>query len=316
MNHYEFYKDLYFRENDRRTELENSLNIPFAIITALVAGIYILATTFPYSSEEGAAKYIFIVLMVGTALTLAGAVFFVILVYGDASGFFHIFNPRNTFSYRGIPYAQSLLNWHENLVVFYTSNPPLPNSAGVVLSALEQADVDLEEYLLNQFVAATNHNTFVNDRKLTDIYRTKKLLIISLIFNFLALFPYMFGFVTKKDEVHKVELQNKVHTVEFQKTAPKNSPKTMSEKKHKPAAVYRPAAAPRPAPVLRPQSVPAPAHNPVRPVSVQNPLTGKYKQVDPRQVQVRTDSTGKPCPPSERIIKEGKYPEKPLDYKN
>lgn len=41
-DHYEFYKELYFKENERRTEIESSLNIPLAIITGLVAGIYMV----------------------------------------------------------------------------------------------------------------------------------------------------------------------------------------------------------------------------------------------------------------------------------
>ena len=91
----------------------------------------------------------------------------------------------------------------------------------------------------------------------------------------------MYAFVSKADDVHKVELQNKSHKIEILTTSPVKS--TSDMKKTHVDTIAR------------------------------NPKTGKYLDVETRPL--RFDVTGKPCPPLGRVIKEGKYPEKPLNYK-
>ena len=51
MDQFDFYKELYFKENERRQEVRNSLNIPIAIITALSSAAYFFITSFDYTID-------------------------------------------------------------------------------------------------------------------------------------------------------------------------------------------------------------------------------------------------------------------------
>lgn len=52
MDEFEYYKELYFKENERREAVVNSLNIPIAIITGLSSGTYFLITCFDYNIDR------------------------------------------------------------------------------------------------------------------------------------------------------------------------------------------------------------------------------------------------------------------------
>jgi hypothetical protein len=321
--HFEFYKELYFKENERRTEIESSLNVPLAIITALVAGIYILATTYP-TEATFLVDICFWAGLTATFLVLALSVYFLVLAFSDATNLFEVFSANNRFSYKGIPYPQGLFNWHQNLDRFYRQT--VPNDPN--LSDL--ADNELKTYVISQFVISADHNTFVNDRKLSVLFKCKKCLIISLIFNVIALFPYMHAFINKSDEVHKVELSNKSHKVEIQ----------VKDEKRQTEGMKRPGEAsnktlggsiwewilPSKSTVIPSKSslatskriaVPGVTLNFSKKKSrrkFKSAIYGKYLPVN--NEPLKFDSAGKPCPPKGRIMIEGEYPEEPLNYKS
>jgi len=49
MNIFEFYKELYFHEIDRKERLDSSVSITITIITAIIAVMYFLISNFDYT---------------------------------------------------------------------------------------------------------------------------------------------------------------------------------------------------------------------------------------------------------------------------
>ena len=75
MDQFDFYKELYFKENERRQEVLNSLNIPIAIITALSSVAYFFITSFDYTIDFFLSG-IFITLISITGICLLFAIYF------------------------------------------------------------------------------------------------------------------------------------------------------------------------------------------------------------------------------------------------
>ena len=190
MDLFEFYKELYHKENDRRQEVINALNIPLAIVTALATAVFILVTTFSYK-VHWVSTSLFIIGMLAATYFLICSIFYLS----------HAFiNMKGNFEYTGIPYAKSLFDWHKQLDVYNQQNfASHPNVD-------QMADEQFKEYLIKNFVDHIDHNTYVNDQKHSYIFNSKHFLIYCLISCLISLLPFGWGFFNREDEIHKVEI--------------------------------------------------------------------------------------------------------------
>lgn len=186
MNHFEFYKELYFKENERRQEVLNSLNIPIAIITALSSASYLFITSFDYRIEVFLSA-IFIGMISITSICLLFAIYFLIRAFSDFT---------KGYEYSGIPYTNELYDWNKKLERHfeeYENDKELANEHYTV-------------FITENLVKHTEHNMYVNDKKHGYIYRSKKFLIIALILTLITLIPFGYSHFNKDVTVHKVEL--------------------------------------------------------------------------------------------------------------
>ncbi len=186
MNQFEFYKELYFKENERRQEVLNSLNIPIAIITALSSASYFFITSFDYKIESFLSG-IFITLISITGICLLFAIYFLIRAFSDFT---------KGYEYSGIPYTNELYNWNKNLEDHFEE---YENDRTL---AKEHYTI----FITENIVKHTEHNMYVNDKKHGYIYRSKKFLIIALILTLITLIPFGYNHFKKDSTVHKVEL--------------------------------------------------------------------------------------------------------------
>jgi hypothetical protein len=189
MNQFEFYKELYFKENERRQEVVNSLNIPIAIITALSSASYFFITSFNYKIESFLFG-IFVTLISLTVICLLFAIYFLIRAFSDLT---------KGYEYSGIPYTNELYNWNKNLEDHFEE---YKNDRAL---AIEHYTLFITENLVKH----TEHNMYVNDKKYGYIYRSKKYLIIALILTLITLIPFGYNHFKKDSTVHKVELMEK-----------------------------------------------------------------------------------------------------------
>jgi len=178
-----FYKELYFKENDRRQEVLNALNIPIAVITGLSTANYLFITTFNYSMND-ILNYVFVIMVSLTMLSLIMAIFFLIKAFSDFS---------KGYEYQGLPYPGELYKWHNQLKDYNQQYGLTDNS-----------DEKFENTILEKFLACTDHNTYVNDKKHGYIYNSKKFLVTSLILSLLILFPFGYNYFNKGDTTCKL----------------------------------------------------------------------------------------------------------------
>lgn len=216
-DYYEFYKELYFKENERRQEVESALTLPLAIVTALVAGMYVLLTTFSYD-------YSWLLTITFLCLVFPALIFLLYSVWWQSlafvtrigflkferqKGFFFKFKIKEVFQYKGIAFSEKLNEYHKELIEYYQKYYPDE------LNIDELIANQFKEYLINEFTKATDYNTATNDTKYTYVFNSKIFLVYSLWFSAFALAPYFVSYFHKNDDIYKVYIDNALKTEKF-----------------------------------------------------------------------------------------------------
>ena len=188
MDNFEFYKELYHKENERRQEVLNAFNIPIVIITALTTAIYFATTGFNYSIG-GLWTYFFIMLSFVSLGCLLFAIYYLIRAFIDF---------KKGYEYTGLPYTKELFDWHKQLDEHYASNN----------GTKEDSDKYFKNYLIESLVNHVDHNMFVNDQKHRFIFQSKRLLVMGLVLTLLSLIPFGYNFFSSPEKIQKFELVN------------------------------------------------------------------------------------------------------------
>jgi len=154
MNRFEFYKSLYETEINKITELNNSLNIPLAIIGVIGASLYTLSMSFVYDETNLNTK-IFILLCFLSAIFLLISIVYFVNVFA--------FSFRKDYNYR------FLENTNE-LEEFFMSMQDQGNSL-----------LEFEEFIIRRYVLFCDANARINKVKNTNLNIGKDFLAASLI---------------------------------------------------------------------------------------------------------------------------------------
>ncbi len=180
MDNFEFYKELYFKENDRRMEVQNSMNIPIAVITATASVVFYLITTMNY--ENGIINNcIFYVFMAFSNIWLLISIYNLTMAFGE---FF------KGYEYSSIPYVQQLYDWSLDLDKYFKDQG----------KTTHDAEQHFNKYIVENLIKHTDHNMYVNDQKFTYIFKSKKFLVFSMICTMLSIVPYFYSkFSTTKE---------------------------------------------------------------------------------------------------------------------
>lgn len=189
----DFYKELYHKENDRRNDIEGSLNIPILIITTLSTVAFYFITNFDYKVNLfllGDCLSLKTVFITGVAITV-GAI--ILSVYWLRRAFVHY---SNEYDYSGIPYLQKLHDYYKELVNYYQG----------IGKAVSDADEHFNNYLKDNLVKHIDHNMYVNDNKRRFIYKCKKILVVALITTLITSIPFGINYFKKDSTVYKVDI--------------------------------------------------------------------------------------------------------------
>jgi len=194
MSSFEFYKELYHLENQRRETINNSLSIPLAILTGLVAGVYVLFTTFPFD-QNLITTICFSILLICGIFSMGYSSFYLCKVIVKKLNWR---SARSSFEYKAIADPTSLLRWNESLESTFAGDP---DEERLILS-------EFQRQLREQFVECAHHNQKVNDDKVEEALISKLTAVYSLIFFFLSIIPYVIAYLHKNDEIYRVQIEN------------------------------------------------------------------------------------------------------------
>jgi hypothetical protein len=154
MKNLEFYKEIYFREIDRKNELNNIINIPILIITGIIS----VQFYFYNQQIENSLKIFLEVLSLICALSILYSMFYLLKSFGN---FF------KNHSYKELNEMKSIFNYEKDLIKEQIR--------------IEDAENIFLEYLSEQFSDCASHNFLINKTRTEDIAKSKKGIFISII---------------------------------------------------------------------------------------------------------------------------------------
>ena len=185
MEYLDLYKELYHKENDRRGEIQNSLNIPIAVLTALSTVTYYFMITFDYRVETFL-NFIFITIVSLTIACILISVYHLVRAFTE-------FTFTRSYEYTGLPYTKELYDWYEQLKEHFQ-----------VHGTDGDARTHFNEYLEKSFVEHVDHNMFVNDQKSRFIFQSKRWMVFALILTLISTVPFGYNFFNKAEKIPKM----------------------------------------------------------------------------------------------------------------
>ncbi|MFZ7116409.1 MAG: hypothetical protein ACO1G9_13595 [Bacteroidota bacterium] len=241
----EFYKETYYKELERRDEINNSLSTPIGLIIALIAAHFYLLTNFEYFQPSNY-TILFQFLSISSCILLIISIFNLILAYTGFHGGYKYDYLADVGDIE--KYIQSLITYHGNT-----------NNSGDLIQQ------DFDDYLYAAFVNATDQNQKRNKLKSKARYRCLKYLIWSFVLMAISILPYIYNYANKSSKIPSIKIEGPIRLDSTTTNA--INPKVMQNNNQNPPQK------PTPPPNQtikegqnpRPQTAPPPSNPPPRP---------------------------------------------------
>lgn len=190
MNRFDFYKENYHRELENRFSIVNSLSIPIGIISAVIAAIFYLITTFDYDYEPILSIFFIIVTGIATYM-LVRSIWSLIESYTGLA---------ITYTYKALADDNLLEAYYQDLKQHYLTNPAIPDNT----------ESDFENYLISEMTTYTGNNQVNNKLKNELRYNCEKFLIITILWlaGSLICFGFNYGLKGDKKPVYNIKIDS------------------------------------------------------------------------------------------------------------
>lgn len=177
MDLHEFYKSHYFFELARKDQLTNAIAIPAGVLTLVGGAISIISNTLDYPLSL--LEVVEAVILFLSSLSVLVSVFFLIKSY---------FN----YGYGFIATPLEIMEYKKELEASDYSK--------------DEIDLELEDYVNEEYVKYSSLNTKNNDEKSYYIHKANWAMIFSIVFIFIAGVPHTVKSAIDGDVTHKVLL--------------------------------------------------------------------------------------------------------------
>jgi len=195
MNRLNFLIDWYHKENERHSNLNNSLSIPIGILTGLFALFFFLVKEFSFKNES----HFYIKLLFISFLILA-CIFWLLVVFNLFRSYNNLFKG---YEYKGLPYPTTLNEQYEILEKFVNDNKK-------ELDSDDTAQSFYESQLIEMLSDDLNRNISNNDIKSRYLHIAKKYLLGCIIAVIISAAPFMAHYIQngKQDKIYNVDIKN------------------------------------------------------------------------------------------------------------
>ncbi|QNJ99096.1 hypothetical protein [Constantimarinum furrinae] len=170
-NQLQFYKEIHLSELKRKSEIDSSISFPTTLLTLLIGGgFYLFQKEIVEYQDEN----------ILSILIIIGGILFLLSIFGAIILLSRMYLNRFR-KYRYLPCSLDLINrenelYHHYLNFYKQTDIDKPNK-----KALKDADEEFQKNLLNYYIEFGTHNQLVNDVRIKDFYRSRKILILSII---------------------------------------------------------------------------------------------------------------------------------------
>jgi hypothetical protein len=192
MDRFDFYKEQYYKEIERKNDISNSLSTSIGIISALIAGLFYSITSFDFS--------------LGLLLAISFILILIIIIFFLSISIYHLIkafsNFHNGFFYAYLIDTDDLDQYYKGLRSFYEQN-----------NETDKSDEDLKEYILSEIIKATGINQKINKSKIFNRFLCHKYMIFAFLTMYILtiLFGINFGLKNSKLKIEKVEIDSSLN---------------------------------------------------------------------------------------------------------
>lgn len=191
------YREIYYREIERKNDLEKSLVLPAGLITALCTALFYFITKFNFSC----CLWLRILFVILTCLA-TGCIGVTI---------YYLFKAYNNFTfgyeYHYIPYCGFIEEYYIDLIDYYSKRH---KQKMIVMRKTEER---FKKYFIDQYIEKSDENMYNNDMKQSYLYRARVFLIFSLISIFLLVIPYGLNYYNYSNSMRKVIIVNPIRII-------------------------------------------------------------------------------------------------------
>lgn len=196
MNKIEFLKEWFYKEEERKGTLNDSLNIPIGILTGIVAVVYFVLSNYNYENGSKLLKFLFIILIIVCIFFWLRCIFYLLLSYNN----FH-----RGYGYKAFPSADFIKKEYETLTPYYKEYKSEFEETGVTLDKLVENNI--EEIL----VQCIDNNVFNNDKKSGYLHNSKTSIIICILSLFFSSIIFSINYINyKQEEILCVKIINQM----------------------------------------------------------------------------------------------------------
>lgn len=160
------YEKLYFQELDRREKLSSRLNVPLAILVAVIGFMSFMLKSAPRDLAKIEHQAFWLILVVACFACALGAWFFKNSWFGHTD--------------KLLPTANETEGYRQTLIKLYA---PFEDSSNLVNRALKA-------YLYDYYMKFSTENTINNDSRAYDLYRATYSITVAALLAFLAFIPF------------------------------------------------------------------------------------------------------------------------------
>lgn len=193
MVRFEFYKELYFKQIDRKISLESSLNTPISLTSIVVGALFYFLFNYDFSIDFFQ-NFLFIFIILISFILIGISVHNLIMSYN---------NFKNGYDYEYLPYSLETEKYYDELVNYYKD----PN-----VKAEGSAEIDFENFLIDKMNKYHDINAYNNDVKSSYLFKAKKFLVLSLILTVFSTGIFSFNYIYKvgKEKIYKIEVNKPI----------------------------------------------------------------------------------------------------------
>lgn len=188
MDRFEFYKELYFKELERKENLNNSLSTPITLITGGIVVIYFFLSVFDFTISVWL-SITFILLLSANSIVLIFSSFFLASAYAKVIPF------SKPYGYLYMADPISLEDYYKSLIEYY-------QKIGQKDHLEEISGKDLETHVNELLCEYTKSNSEQNDRKTLKMTRSKRCIMIGFFCMLITTIPLSINIIIKDFNNH------------------------------------------------------------------------------------------------------------------
>lgn len=152
-----FYKSIFDKEQNRRNELNNSINQPITLTTILTGLLYFIYGKIDLFGSSFL-NYVIVILLISSFALLLASIYFLAISFN---------NLFSGFEYLDLPKTKELFDYQKEIEVYNTKSD-------------EEKKVNFDDYLIGKYVKYSDNFIEINDKRSLYLYKTKRILIAAL----------------------------------------------------------------------------------------------------------------------------------------